>query len=617
MTAPDCTCAAKDHSGVEHSKRCAYGQWMQRLLSDVDESYSPAEAAAKARAEQEGDSNSRESYLRALDESDLTMTYAEKAELAQFDHVRDSNSDVPDIADVLAADDKSYWRIAGSDVHLTEDQALAAATAGEVVEWMMGEDDDEAPAAVMGSESGRKERDAALKLLMPSGNPDEWADADWEELDHELGTLPIGDAIRLEELIWDTLAEHKAEKPGWFFLPSTSQAGSMDEDRSDTELSIMSPAGSVSPSAATPVQGQFTVPCIEKCDPPFHGNVHLYECPNHPRFKEGVGFQGGARVQTALEDGTIVINGVECTCSAHKYPKQDFRHIANCPLTKWNPGFSSTASTTKYVPSCKHDRGKNSLFKLTEDLSISLVSHRDVKYTSDEDVDLGVYLYDSWGRNHMMVSAGLDVPWEDPLHTKAVMLDWPDFGVYKDLPQLVVVINWTLDQIAQGKRVETACMGGHGRTGTMACCMLIAADATVTPGEALERVRKDHCNKAVENDKQADMVAAFYKLFHSNELWRKSKTQRSLFNKQRKAGHKNYGSWSGGGKSGKNQNGTTKGSSTTPGSSGPIAPYGVQVWDPKTRAWVTRNTGSDKDGSTQPVAVVPVHGSSPKGGANT
>lgn len=80
-------------------------------------------------------------------------------------------------------------------------------------------------------------------------------------------------------------------------------------------------------------------------------------------------------------------------------------------------------------------------------------------------------------------------------------------------------------------------MGGHGRTGTLLSMLLCAQG--VTPPESIERVRKNHCTKAVENSKQAEYVGAFYKTFHGNDVWRKSKALRKKFNRVVNDGHKN------------------------------------------------------------------------------
>jgi hypothetical protein len=49
----------------------------------------------------------------------------------------------------------------------------------------------------------------------------------------------------------------------------------------------------------------------------------------------------------------------------------------------------------------------------------------------------------------------------------SVMLDWPDFGVPADRDTADREIRAAYELARAGKRVEVACVGGHGRTGTV------------------------------------------------------------------------------------------------------------------------------------------------------
>jgi hypothetical protein len=229
---------------------------------------------------------------------------------------------------------------------------------------------------------------------------------------------------------------------------------------------------------------------------------------------------------TTHEDSCPAYVWEACTCTGPGSRENKFSSHVSCPFGK-----SSTLST--YKPSCTHDRQK---FKLEDGLVIFASAYRDVKDEQSDEVDLGVYLYDSWAPT-ITTTPSLDVPWAPKYQTQGVFVDWPDFGVPRKETPVVEMTQWMLAKIESGLKVETACMGGHGRTGTMLAMLLVAQG--VTPPDAIERVRTDHCKKAIENNVQAEYVADFYRTVHGNSEWRKSKTERKRFARLAEAGHKN------------------------------------------------------------------------------
>src|SRR3990167_2415300 len=79
--------------------------------------------------------------------------------------------------------------------------------------------------------------------------------------------------------------------------------------------------------------------------------------------------------------------------------------------------------------------------------------------------EVGIYLCKSWMDDLTGFAAcGMDSPvvWKWPF----IIADWPDGGVMgtNDTAALLAA---TIKQVVAGKRVEVACMGGHGRTGTV------------------------------------------------------------------------------------------------------------------------------------------------------
>lgn len=282
-------------------------------------------------------------------------------------------------------------------------------------------------------------------------------------------------------------------------------------------------------------------------------NDHLQHCPANP-IKPATG-SGVVVVNTGPKKGDPCLDS--CKGPGHPNnpkdengdPKAPYKtHTFNCPQ---HPNFTP-GSTTYSGSSCKHDR-KAKPFKLLNGLSIKAISYSDEKNVDDEDSDIGVYLYSSWwwyGSNDKAVKLSPDFKtqpaWmkkvkqdktkKEPLFTQQVILDWPDFNVPSEALPMVDIVQWMLQQMEAGKKFETACMGGHGRTGTMLALLLVAQG--MPPGSAIARVRKHHCSKGIENEKQGRYVAEFYKMVHGNEDWKKVKSQRQLFNKEVNNGHK-------------------------------------------------------------------------------
>jgi hypothetical protein len=85
-------------------------------------------------------------------------------------------------------------------------------------------------------------------------------------------------------------------------------------------------------------------------------------------------------------------------------------------------------------------------------------------------------------------------------------LRWPDFWLPLDRAQAREVLHdaWTR---AATERVEVACGGGRGRTGTALACLAVIDG--VPPEQAVAFVRRYHHPKAVETPWQRRYVARF------------------------------------------------------------------------------------------------------------
>ncbi|HEX7131873.1 MAG TPA: protein-tyrosine phosphatase family protein [Iamia sp.] len=91
-------------------------------------------------------------------------------------------------------------------------------------------------------------------------------------------------------------------------------------------------------------------------------------------------------------------------------------------------------------------------------------------------------------------------PWE------ARWVRWPDFRLPRDPDDAVAALREAFDRAAH-ERVEVACGGGTGRTGTALACLAVLAGTP--PDEAVAFVRSGYRSRAVETRAQRRFVATF------------------------------------------------------------------------------------------------------------
>jgi protein-tyrosine phosphatase len=98
------------------------------------------------------------------------------------------------------------------------------------------------------------------------------------------------------------------------------------------------------------------------------------------------------------------------------------------------------------------------------------------------------------------------VPKPEPqvMTAQLLSLDWTDMGI----PPVELDFWQHLWEALPAKTV-IACHGGHGRTGTALCALMITAGVEDYWG-AIEHVRKEHCKKAVESLKQEQYLHELY-----------------------------------------------------------------------------------------------------------
>jgi protein-tyrosine phosphatase len=92
------------------------------------------------------------------------------------------------------------------------------------------------------------------------------------------------------------------------------------------------------------------------------------------------------------------------------------------------------------------------------------------------------------------------VPWESR------WLEWPDFGLPSDRAAVADALREAWAR-AGTERVEIACAGGHGRTGTALACLAVLDGI---PGrQAVGYVREHYAARAVETPGQRRFVSRF------------------------------------------------------------------------------------------------------------
>jgi protein-tyrosine phosphatase len=85
-------------------------------------------------------------------------------------------------------------------------------------------------------------------------------------------------------------------------------------------------------------------------------------------------------------------------------------------------------------------------------------------------------------------------------------VEWPDFGLPAD-PVAAREAFADVWERSATERVEVACMGGRGRTGTTLACVAVLDG--VPAGEAVGYVRRHYNRHAVETPEQGAFVARF------------------------------------------------------------------------------------------------------------
>lgn len=184
-------------------------------------------------------------------------------------------------------------------------------------------------------------------------------------------------------------------------------------------------------------------------------------------------------------------------------------------------GTKSTGTTTS-TKWCSHDRD---VFCVGGDKYVFLSgSGSRWRKGAATPVDMGVYLDSTWktdlkasNDSNTFMSPNLPKelqPTEEFLATwnttaieepmPGIFLQWQDHGI-PDLASLKRLLAYVNPLIDAGKRIEIACIGGHGRTGTLAAAIL-ASRTDLGAQQCIDYVRGAYCDKAIEDIRQEDII---------------------------------------------------------------------------------------------------------------
>lgn len=87
---------------------------------------------------------------------------------------------------------------------------------------------------------------------------------------------------------------------------------------------------------------------------------------------------------------------------------------------------------------------------------------------------------------------------------------WPNYGLPRDALATAHRIEGIHRRALDGQRVEVACLGGRGRTGTVIACMAILSG--LKPEHAVSWVRRHHDHRAVQTPWQRHWVRHYTEL---------------------------------------------------------------------------------------------------------
>lgn len=362
---------------------------------------------------------------------------------------------------------------------------------------------------------------------IPPGPFMEWPDAHWDQFDYATQKLEQEDGGPLKCVdIWNAIAQRDKEladaeltddpQPDEVKVVSVHDLTEQEWQDLASSLEGVAPALPAPPAMESP-----ELVCIDECRGPRHPrfptyNAHLPHCPRYGLDKDKASL---ATVGTSPAKGP-------CNCGGPGSAKEKWpTHLLNCPAYD-GPAKPYAQSSHSKKPSCMHEGQE---FELEDGLVILASSSSDVGNKLVEGVDLGVYLASSWGYKmgapSVFATPGVDMTWltdNEPKYKHAyIQLDWPDRAAPNlSIVDMVSLGETLIAQLGDGETIETGCVGGHGRTGSMLAMLLTLQG--VRPVDAINRVWDTYCIQAIESMKQVDFISSVWEVTQGKKVNRTS-----------------------------------------------------------------------------------------------
>ncbi len=114
--------------------------------------------------------------------------------------------------------------------------------------------------------------------------------------------------------------------------------------------------------------------------------------------------------------------------------------------------------------------------------------------------DFDIYIGFDWS----MDFTSRQFPWNIG---EELLFEVTDQSVPKDVEEYKVLVDWTIKQLKDGRRVHAGCIGGHGRTGMFFAALVARLG---TSDDAIAYVSENYCEEAVESKSQVKFLVKVF-----------------------------------------------------------------------------------------------------------
>jgi len=185
-------------------------------------------------------------------------------------------------------------------------------------------------------------------------------------------------------------------------------------------------------------------------------------------------------------------------------------------LDDWLADYKVSNGNTRHFRKCQHDMDR---FDLEDGLRIYLSAYSAVPNMDDTSVrkSAGCYMYSGWIQDGEVSELWLST---DAMYSVVKLAHYPS-GTYR-FPALYIswadgmdisleaydsAVHWCIDIIENGHILDIGCYGAHGRTGTLLAGILV--NQGIDPESAINRVREDYCDQAIETKIQEKLIHTY------------------------------------------------------------------------------------------------------------